>query len=262
MTWYVCDVGNSRMKWGRCTAEAVVEIAALPLELPEAWEGQFQAWKVPVAATWYLAGVNPVPLGSLAQWLAVHGQQVRHYLGPAHLPLRLDVETPEAVGVDRLLNALAAWKTAPASVPAVLVDAGSAVTVDLLDAPAVFRGGAILPGLRLLAQALHSYTARLPLVQVDQPQPAVPGRSTAAAIRAGIYDAVVGGIVRLVHRYQQRFPLRRVWLTGGDAALLRPALEPWCQEHGLPLHLWPEMTLEGLRLAAAEPGCFADSPPA
>ena len=81
--------------------------------------------------------------------------------------------------------------------PAVIVDAGSAVTVDYVDERGVFRGGAILPGLRLMAQALHDYTALLPVVTIDG-EAAMPGATTTEAIKAGVFAAVLGGVERLV----------------------------------------------------------------
>ncbi|MCS6977865.1 MAG: type III pantothenate kinase [Gemmatales bacterium] len=250
MTLFVADVGNSRMKWGRCGPRRVEQVAALPLDDSAAWEKTWQSWQPTANDVWMLAGVNPTPLDRLAGWLTERRQQIRFWPGPEALPIRVNVEAPHRVGVDRLLNAVAAWKTDPAAVPAVLVDAGSAVTVDLLDGDGIFPGGAIFPGLRLMTLALHEYTARLPLVTLDEPHPPLPGQSTEAAMRAGLHGAVVGGILHLVRRYQMRHPLRVVWLTGGDGEVLRPALEPALIERGLTLRPWPEMTLEGLRLLA------------
>lgn len=251
MTLFVADVGNSRMKWGRCGPQSVEHIAALPLDDVSAWESAWQCWNPQASSLWMLAGTNPEPLDRLADWLKQRRQQVRLWPGPQALPIRVNVKAPQRVGVDRLLNAVAAWQTDREAVPAVLVDAGSAVTVDLLDDGGVFQGGAIFPGLRLMTLALHEYTARLPLVAVSQAQPPLPGKNTEAAIGVGIHDAVVGGILHCVRRYQTGHPIRSVWLTGGDAELLRPALEPILIERGLRLRFWPEMTLEGLRLLAA-----------
>jgi type III pantothenate kinase len=113
-----------------------------------------------------------------------------------------------------------------------------------LDEASVFRGGAIFPGLRLMAQALHEHTALLPLIQVQQADPPLPGTSTPEAMQAGIYWAAAGGIKALCEQLAARSgAVAEVFLTGGDAALLAPAL-------GGDVHLWPTMTLEGLRLAA------------
>src|SRR5207248_11567580 len=104
-------------------------------------------------------------------------------------------------------------------------------------------GGATFPGLRWMAQALHSYTALLPLVEVGSPNLRVPGTSTVAAMEAGILAALTGGIQKLTDCLAERCVREAaVFLTGGDAPLLAGALGPVMQ-------LWPAMTLEGLRLA-------------
>src|SRR5205807_1116 len=116
---------------------------------------------------------------------------------PEHLPLLVGVGYPERVGIDRLLNAVAAKDRIKRSVPLLLIDAGTAITVDRVNADGVFEGGAILPGLRLMAQALHDHTALLPRVVIAD-VPTVPGRDTESAIQAGVYWAAAGGIKALV----------------------------------------------------------------
>ena len=109
-------------------------------------------------------------------------------------------------------------------------------------------GGAIFPGRRLMAAALHDYTALLPLVAGAETAPPPVGTNTVAAIEAGIHHAVAGGINQLIHRKlaahypRVDHPARpAVFLTGGDAALLEGSID----YHTL---LWPEMTLEGLSI--------------
>src|SRR6185312_8188631 len=106
------------------------------------------------------------------------------------LPLRVLVQQLDHVGIDRLLDAVAANSRRPAGVPAIIIDAGSAVTVDLVDEAGAFTGGAILPGLRLMAKALHDYTALLPLVDPPTQAPPLPGTATIPAIESGIFWAV------------------------------------------------------------------------
>jgi type III pantothenate kinase len=238
----VADVGNTRVKWGRCSAAAVAEACSLPPDDPAAWREQAARWGLPGRARWAVAGVHPARRDRLAGWLREAGAHVEVIDDPGRLPLRVLLPRPDHVGVDRLLDAVAANSRRPAGRPAVVVDAGSAITVDWLDEEGAFRGGAILPGLRLMAEALHQYTALLPLVDVPRRPPTVPGTSTPAAVEAGIYWAAAGGAAALARAYRTfAGPEPVVFLTGGDGPALAPALgvEPW-----------PEMTLEGLRLAA------------
>src|SRR5207302_1905014 len=102
-----------------------------------------------------------------------------------------------------------------------------------------FRGGAIFPGFRLMATALHDYTAMLPVVPMDETV-LPPGTSTLLAIQTGVLHAVLGGIERLIVEYQHRFPTAfEIFLTGGDGKALASRLRH-------PVHLWPELTLDGI----------------
>ena len=107
-----------------------------------------------------------------------------------------------------------------------------------------FVGGAILPGLRLMAQALHDHTALLPLISTPRAAPPAPGTSTPAAMELGVYWSVAGGVLAVLDAYRRHFDAEpAVFLTGGDGPALVGALGPTATH-------WPEMTLEGIRLAA------------
>ncbi len=240
----VADVGNSRIKWGRCRGDRVVDAVSLPADDPQAWQDQMQLWNLAAASVWSVAGVHPTRRDRLAEWLREQGNHVQVLSSCQQLPLRLSVEHPEKVGIDRLLNAVAVSSRVRRGVAAVIVDAGSAVTVDWLDESGAFAGGAIFPGIQLMARALHDYTALLPLVKIEQSTPSLPGTTTVAAIEAGVFWAAAGGIQALVGRLATGAPVAaEVYLTGGDGPLLAKALNQ-------DVHLWPNMTLEGIRIAA------------
>ena len=240
----VADVGNSRIKWGRCLDGRIADTVSLPPGDPPAWQHQVELWDVAAGAFWTVAGVHPQRRDDLAGWLRRRGDEVQVLDSWQELPLRVLLEHPQYVGIDRLLNAVAASRRVPAGVAAVIVDAGSAITVDWLDESAAFAGGSIFPGIRLMAQALHDYTALLPLVTATDPAPPLPGTSTTAAIQAGVFWAAVGGIQALVTRLAARATSPSlVFLTGGDSPLLAEALNQG-------VHLWPDMTLEGMRITA------------
>jgi type III pantothenate kinase len=242
----VVDVGNTRIKWGRCTSEAVVDSTSLPAADPAAWAVQIEQWRVKPGSTWVLTGVHPDRRDFLAHWLVEQHQNVRVLQSAGQLPLDVRLEFPDRVGIDRLLNAVAVNTRRSAGKPAVVIDAGSAVTVDWLDEGGAFRGGAIVPGLRLLTQALHSHTALLPLVEITSWNPPLPGTSTRAAIEGGVYWLLAGGINTLVERLAAQSKLDPdIFLGGGDANLLQPALKYQAV-------VWPLMTLEGIRLTALQ----------
>jgi type III pantothenate kinase len=154
---------------------------------------------------------------------------------------------PDKVGIDRLLNAVAIKSRRATNASAIVVDAGSAVTVDVVDKEGVFHGGAIFPGLQLMVRALHEHTALLPMVEVDG-EFTLPGKSTVAAMKAGVFCAVSGGIREIVERLlkePQTGQPCEIFAGGGDAPLLVPHLP-------FKMTLWPEMTLEGLRITSSE----------
>jgi type III pantothenate kinase len=196
-------------------------------------------WAVAPDTRWVVSGVHPQRRDALTAWLNVAGARVQVLDSYRQLPLTVAVEAPEQVGIDRLLNAVAA-NTRRHGMPAAIVDAGSAVTVDYVDRSGAFRGGAIFPGLRLMAKALHDYTAALPMVVIDCAEPA-PGTSTIRAIRSGILHAVMGGIHEIVGCYAHD-SMCHIYLTGGDA----PLLALGSGHLAIAAHPWPEMTLEGI----------------
>jgi type III pantothenate kinase len=240
----VADIGNSRIKWGLCQDDQVGPLATLPLDDSQAWQAQLDAWGIGHPQAWAISGVQPHRRDGLVAWLRCRGDRVLVLESFQQLPLVVQVDQPEHVGMDRLLNAVAANARRQPEQSAVIVDAGSAVTVDWVDSTGAFRGGAIFPGLRLMAQALHDYTALLPLVSVPRQVPVMPARSTEAAISAGIFGAAAGGIEKLIAglRFESNVtPV--VYLAGGDAVLLAAGLNG-------SYVVWPQITLEGIRLSA------------
>ncbi len=148
------------------------------------------------------------------------------------------------VGVDRLLDALAANALRGPGRPAVVVDVGTAITVDLLSAEGAFLGGAILPGIAMSARALHEFTDLLPLVDVSElaaPPPPL-GEETVAAMRAGLFWGAVGAVRQLIDQLAGD-TRPQVILTGGAGPAVAELLGPSAQ-------LVPHLTLAGIALAA------------
>ncbi len=244
----VADVGNSRIKWGLCEEQGLRASASLAPGDPAAWEKQIADWHLTGSLIWAIGSVHPGNLEVLTDWLQTRRDKVRLLARHDLLPLEVRVDFPERVGVDRLLNAVAAnfrlrhEANSQQARAAVVIDAGTAVTVDLLSADGAFEGGAIFPGRRLMAAAVHDYTALLPLVVGMETDPSPVGKNTTAAIETGIHHAVAGGINLLVRRQLELSAPAVVFLTGGDAPFLRSSIDNRAI-------LWPEMTLEGLRLS-------------
>ena len=188
-----------------------------------------------------LASVNP-PMAQVVREVLVQevGMEVLTVGQEVSLPMKVDVTSPEKVGVDRILNAAAAYERVADALA--VVDAGTAITVDCVSAEGVFLGGAILPGLQLSAKALHEQTAMLPEVKVVNPD-WVYGKDTNEAIIAGIYYGALGAIRELIERYASEL---RAWpatiVTGGDGELIHAQCD-FIQAYV------PDLTLMGIELS-------------
>jgi len=125
----VVDVGNTAIKWGHCAGGTVSEAAWLPPDNPDAWAKQAALWNLSGASgTWVVTSVNPSYCTRLITWIEQQGGTVRLLAEARELPLRVSLEKPDHVGIDRLLDAVAANGLRPPGRPAVVVDAGSAIT--------------------------------------------------------------------------------------------------------------------------------------
>ncbi len=239
----VVDVGNSRIKWGRCADTHVTEGVSLPPDESEVWGRQLETWKMEGPLRWAVCGVHPERRDRFIEWIRKRGDAVLQLNAANQLPLEVDLEFPDRVGIDRLMDAVAAKQRAVGK-PAIIVDAGSAVTIDWLTETGIYSGGSIFPGIRLMVESLHNFTALLPHIDVKEPSPKLPATSTPAAMEAGVFWAVIGGINEISARLEASVmskPAR--FITGGDAEFLHPALPN-------DFMLWPTMTLEGIRIAA------------
>ena len=156
--------------------------------------------------------------------------------------LRLDYDDPARIGVDRLAAAAAAHRATPDGRATVVVDAGTALTVDAIAAEGTFRGGAIAPGLRLGLNALSAGTSFLPQVEPAATTPLL-GQNTPDGLRSGAVHGSAALVEGLCARMAAALdsPIA-IFLTGGDAPLLQP--------HIAAVHTCdPDLVLSGLALA-------------
>ncbi|MEZ6139741.1 MAG: type III pantothenate kinase [Zavarzinella sp.] len=249
---FIIDAGNSRIKLTRCqNAEIILPVAATSDRTPAGLKALCATLQVDFAKQhfWAIGSSNPPLAQDLQQFLLSHNQQVLWLDSRAKIPLLVDVDYPDQVGIDRLLNAVAA-KSLSQNTPRIIVDAGSAVTVDFVDETSIFRGGVIFPGMRLMGQALKANTAKLPLIEPAMLEKwPVPARNTQTAIGSGIAYAIAGGIDRVVEQLASLYPTPpHVLLTGGD---ISPRLIQLLQiTHRFQLRSFPALTLQGIATAA------------
>lgn len=131
--------------------------------------------------------------------------------------LTIDLDHPEEIGADRLVNAMAVMGYY--SAPAIVIDFGTATTFDVVDTGGVYRGGVIAPGVKLSIEALTSRAAKLPQISIEKPAKVI-GKNTISAMRSGMYWGYIGLIEGIVEKIKVEMGKDMfVLATGGLAPL-------------------------------------------
>jgi len=132
-------------------------------------------------------------------------------------------ETPLTLGIDRMVLSAGAVLQFP-NQNRLVVDAGTCITYDFIDSEDNYLGGAISPGIRLRYESLHNYTARLPLLTIENPESPI-GNSTHNAIHSGVVNGVAYEIDGFINQYKEQYSKFTIILTGGDAVFLAKRLK-------------------------------------
>ena len=132
------------------------------------------------------------------------------------IPIENGYATPQTLGLDRLAAAVAANALYPNS-NVLIVDFGTAITVDFVSAEGRFLGGNISPGAATRFRALHHFTKRLPLCELDEESVRLLGNSTRTAIESGVVNGIVYEIEGYIRDLQQRYNNLRIIFTGGES---------------------------------------------
>jgi len=238
------DVGNTHTHLGLTDGRRILKHE----DIPTTWwrEGKADRRLARFHPADHLTGVSfcgvvPQATRRVRAWAKGHvtGPMVELAAGTIR-GLGVDYPRPETIGADRLANALAARSRFGA--PVLVVDFGTAVTFDVVDARGNYVGGIIAPGLSAMTDYLHERTALLPRVRI-RPVRRFLGRSTEAAMRIGAVHGYRGLVRELIAglRRELRCPELPVVATGGYAGLMA---------RGLPeiRKVDPLLTLDGLRL--------------
>lgn len=138
-------------------------------------------------------------------------------------PFHNAYSTPDTLGVDRMVLAAGATLAYPGQ-HRLVIDAGTCITYDYVDADNRYHGGAISPGLRLRYESLHRYTAKLPLLLTGEPNGLI-GDSTTSSIHSGVVNGVVLEIDGFISELAGGRPNFTIILTGGDTEILAKRLK-------------------------------------
>ncbi len=217
------SVGNTRTRVGAFVSGKLTESATYRNsrdgEILDAIEHAFTALRDREDTLVLLSSDNPAASDPLEKQITERlGRDVLHVERDVAIPIGRQLDPETIVGQDRLLSAAAAYDVLKQA--CVVVDAGTAITVDLVDGAGTFHGGAIAPGAQTMLDAMTERAALLPAVEFAKPVEAV-GHNTVEAMRVGVYYGLRGMVRELVERYAEQlgsFPT--VIATGGDGDLL------------------------------------------
>jgi type III pantothenate kinase len=230
------DIGNTAVKAGcfdgpALRAMAAGLTAAEVHELVKRWAPQH----VIVASVAEAAVLTVEELREL-----VPGEILAFSPGTTLVPLGNSYATRHTLGADRLAGAVGAAALRPGR-DTLIIDAGTALKFDLVTADGTYHGGSIGPGLAMRLRALHTFTGRLPLLELPAADATIQlvGDSTTGSLLSGVVNGAVAEIKGLISQYQQQYPNLGVLLTGGDAAFLAARLPN-------SIFVVPELVLLGL----------------
>jgi len=244
----VLNLGNSRLAVGTFAAGELGQVIRTPHGRRDQWPAviarQWEQIAAKEGATVVAASVNPPLEDPLEQVIEQATGKSPAWVGrDIDLPIKVLTDEPQETGIDRILNVAAAHEQMGKA--CVVVDAGTAITIDCCNDAGDFLGGAIAPGVSMMLDALHNHTAKLPRAALETPQGTF-GRSTEQAILQGIYHGVRGMVKELVERYATELgQWPETIATGGDAAKL---FEGWELVHAIA----PDLTMYGIALAWAQ----------
>jgi len=139
------------------------------------------------------------------------------------IPLINLYKTPKTLGYDRLASAIGAETLFP-GYNLLIIDAGTAITYDIVTSRKEYLGGSISPGIWMRYKALHYFTGKLPLLQPFR-QVEIPGNNTESSIHGGVQFGTIFEMKGMIAQYKKRFENLKVILTGGDAEFFNKNLK-------------------------------------
>ena len=216
----VVDVGNSRIKAAVFEGAICFEIFIFSkIELKKNIENILK--KFEKTTDLVVSSVGDVEKQSFLEY---NNQANVHFLTHNDpFPFHNGYATPTTLGIDRMVLAAGATLQFP-EMNRLVVDAGTCITYDFIDEKDTYLGGAISPGLRLRYEALHNFTAKLPLLSLDPPKDFI-GNTTTQSIHSGVVNGFVFEIDGFIAAYKAKYSNFIIILTGGDTDFLAKRLK-------------------------------------
>ncbi|MCD6067128.1 MAG: pantothenate kinase, type [Bacteroidetes bacterium] len=230
----VVDTGNTRSKAAVFDDRKLLEMQVFDQDLIQHTDELLSRY--PQIRSSIVSSVAEDDQG-LEQWLAAK-TRLQLFSPVTPLPIHNLYESPETLGKDRLAAAVGAWALHK-NEDMLIIDAGTAIKIDMLTANGEYLGGSIAPGLQMRFRALHQFTGKLPLVEADKNYKSLTGKNTRESILNGVQNGTCYEVQGAIDAYVRQYPGLKIVLTGGDASFL---------EHGLKNHIFaiPELLMIGL----------------
>jgi len=216
----VIDVGNTQIK------AAVFEQDTMKLKEVIAYSGWQNAIKIILNNFRKIQNIAVASVGKLMKedFLNLNcNVKITFITKNFNFPFHNLYETPATLGIDRMVLATGATLMFPER-NRLVIDVGTCITYDYIDANNNYLGGAISPGIRLRYQSLHNYTAKLPLLTVEDPETMI-GQSTIKSIHSGVVNGVVNEINGFIEVFRAKNENFIIILTGGDTEFLAKRLK-------------------------------------
>jgi type III pantothenate kinase len=213
-TILLVDIGNSNTVFAESNGTSWVEVSEIKTSI--------------FGTTWSSLGLEKydhVVVSSVVPSINTELEALSNvtFVTATMIPLiTLNVDTPDQVGADRLVNAVAAYHYY--SQPTLIIDSGTAVTFCFVDEKGVYQGGAILPGMGISSQALQDYTAKIPYIQVEE-QNTLVGKSTKQAVEVGLYHGYMYMINGFINAYRKNYKNLVVVGTGKGLGVFKSHLD-------------------------------------
>ena len=211
----IADIGNSSAKVALFDGETLIEqFRVAHEEFPLVWANKAND---PTIGAAIISSVIPLT-ETMEAALRMLPYPCLRMSAQLKMPFSIAYKTPDTLGADRLAAVAEAYAQYPHR-NLLVIDAGTAITYDVVTADGTYLGGQISPGISMRFKALHHFTGKLPLVDREGERTMV-GDTTEIAIREGVLQGVDKEIEGYIREYSQKYPDLLVFLTGGDAILL------------------------------------------
>lgn len=207
----VIDIGNSTLKLAIFQDRELVQRLALQEIKLDQLQKLIEEYAVKYSI---LSSVNQ-ETEEITTFLQTNTEYLRFTASTA-LPLINKYQSPETLGLDRLAGLMGARRVFPAKA-VLVIDAGTCITYDLMNAQEVYEGGSISPGLNMRLKALHHFTGRLPLLDLDPEFGNLIGRNTRESILSGVINGCLAEVEGFIQKYQHLHTSLQVLLCGGDS---------------------------------------------